>query len=211
VTAGQETVAIRMSAHPVFAAVAGVFARPIAAPSANRFGRISPTTADDVLEELGGRIEVVVDGGPCPHGIESTIVLPCDGGVEILRHGPVGAEELGGFGPLLERVGGPVVPGMGKSHYAPATPLSVREAGWVPPRGARVGLLQWGRSAGAAEFSEVVALSPSGDLREAAAALYRSLRRLDAAGLEAIVCDPLPEVGLGVAMMDRLRKAAARE
>lgn len=212
-TAGQDTVALRMSAHPVFQKVAGVFGKPIAAPSANRFGRISPTTAEHVLAELNGRIPLVVDGGPCIHGIESTIVLVDGNELEILRHGPIGADQLSPFG-KLRTVGGKVAaPGAMKSHYAPRTRLVILEAGGseptVPFSKDRTGFLSW--SAGGEGYAQVEHLSKKQNLREAAANLYAAMRRLDESGVEIIVAEPVPEEGLGVAIMDRLRKAAARE
>jgi len=158
-----------------------------------------------VLSELDGRIPLILDGGPCAHGIESTIVLIRDNGMEILRHGPVTAEELLKFGRVLLGSGGISAPGMMKSHYAPRTPLIV-----TPQRtfaSSKIGLLAWtgsGEGYGAVEH-----LSPTQDLREAAANLYGAMRRLDEAGLDLIVAEPVPENGLGVAIMERLRKAAA--
>lgn len=216
VTAGQETVALRMSAHPVFQRVVEALGKPVAAPSANRFGRISPTTASHVLAELDGRIPLVLDGGSCTHGIESTIVLVHEQGVEILRHGPITAEQLAEFGEVLVPRGDVAVPGHMKSHYAPRTPLVIFNA--LPGEGLnhdhgdwpeKTGLLAWqGKGRG---FALVEHLSHSMNLREAAAHLYGAMRRLDEAGLELIVAEAMPETGLGVAIMDRLRKAAARE
>ena len=216
VTAGEDTVAVRMSGHPIFSKVAEALGQPIAAPSANRFGRISPTSASHVMSELGGRIPLILDGGPCTHGIESTIVLVREQGVEILRHGPVTAEELAQFGEILTPQGGVSAPGNLKSHYAPRTPLVICES--VPGEGLdrsqgpwpdATGLLSW--QARGRGFAKVEHLSESMDLREAAANLYGAMRRLDEAGLELIVAEAVPETGLGVAIMDRLRKAAARE
>lgn len=216
VTAGQDTVALRMSAHPVFQRVSEAFGKPIAAPSANRFGRISPTTAGHVMIELGGRIPLILDGGPCSHGIESTIVLVRDQGVDILRHGPITAEQLAEFGEVGGADGKVAAPGGMKSHYAPRTPLVICNE--LPDQGLnhsdsswpeKAGLLSWhGKGRG---FTQVEHLSESMDLREAAANLYGAMRRLDEAGLELIVAEAVPETGLGVAIMDRLRKAAARE
>lgn len=208
VTSGQETVAVRMSAHPVFREIALNAGTPLAAPSANRFGRISPTTADHVLAELDGRIEIIVDGGACAHGIESTIVhVRDDDHLAILRAGPVTAEELSAFAAVeTDLSSGVSAPGRLASHYAPATPLDLEEN---PTPAADVGLLAW-RPVEASGFGAVEILSRSGDLREAAANLYAAMRRLDAAGLARIVALPVPGEGLGVAMMDRLRKAAAR-
>jgi len=213
VTAGQETVALRMSAHPAFQKVAEAFGQPIAAPSANRFGRISPTSAEHVLSELDGRIPLILDGGPCAHGIESTIVLILDNGMEVLRHGPVTAEELLKFGRVLPGSGGISAPGMMKSHYAPRTRLEIK---WHPVDAlsgssagsqCHAGFLAWSSSGDG--YGAVERLSPTQNLREAAANLYGAMRRLDEAGLDLIVAEPVPETGLGVAIMERLRKAAA--
>jgi len=204
VTAGQDTVAVRMSAHPVFQAVLQAFGKPVAAPSANRFGRISPTSAADVLAELGGRIPLILDGGPCLHGVESTIVLVRDGELHILRHGPITAGELGAFGPVRGGVAGISAPGSLASHYAPRTPLVIGD----PIPAPRTGLLAW--SASGEGFERVEFLSRTQDLREAAANLYAGMRRLDGAGLDRILAEPVPEHGLGAAIMERLRKAAAR-
>lgn len=204
VTAGQETVAVRLSAHPVFQQVLQSYGKPVAAPSANRFGRISPTCAEHVLDELGGRIPLVLDGGPCRHGVESTIVLVRGNELHILRHGPVTEEDLADFGDVRGAVPGISSPGGLASHYAPRTPLLIGPAAPAPG----MGLLAW-RGDGAG-FERVEFLSRTGDLREAAANLYGALRRLDGAGLKGIVAEPLPGSGLGAAIMERLRKAAAR-
>lgn len=203
VTAGQNTVALRVSAHPVFQSVARAFGKPIAAPSANRFGRISPTTAQHVLTELGGRIPLIIDGGPCAHGIESTIVRVFPDHLEILRHGPITAEQLAKFAPIHSPGNDVTAPGMLKSHYAPRTKLIIEQ----PRPHPRAGLLAWTHSGDG--FAKVEYLSHTQDLREAAANLYGAMRRLDEAGLDFIVAEPLPESGLGRAIMERLRKAAA--
>lgn len=211
VTAGQETVAVRMSAHPVFRQIALNAGTPLAAPSANRFGRISPTIAQHVLAELDGRIEFIVDGGPCGHGIESTIVLVADDHLEILRHGPVTESDLEKIAPVRASHREDIAtPGNLKSHYAPATPLDIVEDLSVVDRRS-AGLLAWRTVDDAAGFAAVELLSAGGDLREAAANLYAGMRRLDALGLGLIVALPVPEEGLGAAIMERLRKAAARE
>jgi len=207
VASGLPTVALRMSAHPVFRAVVAAFGRPLAAPSANRFGRISPTAAAHVMSELAGRIRLVVDGGPTTHGVESTIIAVAGGRIEILRSGPVTREELAGFAEVTAPgvVAKPVAPGQLKSHYAPRTPLCLA-ANPQPVPGKRCGLLAWKKAVPGFEAVEV--LSANGDLREAATHLFAALRRLDEAGLDLIVAEPVPETGLGVAIMDRLRKAA---
>ncbi len=208
VTAGQDTVAVRMSAHPVLGAVLAEFDRPVAAPSANRFGRISPTTAEHVVAELGGRVPLVVDGGACEHGIESTIVMVAKGEISILRPGPITVEQLGELAPIRGGgVGAPVVPGAMKSHYAPATRVEVRAD--LPNVGDdRTALLSF-RRGNFCEYRMIEVLSEAGDLREAAANLYGALRRLDQSGAELILAEGVPERGIGSAIMERLRKAAA--
>ena len=219
VTSGQDTVALRMSAHPVFRQVAQMYGKPIAAPSANRFGRISPTTAAHVMAELAGRIALIVDGGPCVHGLESTIVLVREQGVKILRHGPITRERLSEYCLIVSEDADILTPGSMESHYAPRTRLIIsrhlgsgrselldRERMLWPKKTA---LLLWSESGGGFEFVEH--LSRGQDLREAAANLYGAMRRLDEAGQDLIVAEAVPETGLGVAIMERLRKAASRE
>lgn len=223
VTSGLGTVGIRMSAHEVMRAVAK--ALPVAAPSANRFGRISPTSADAVIEELGGRIPLVVDGGACRDGIESTIVAPemSDKGpvLRLLRPGPVSREELRKFAKVVKprktRADHIEAPGQTESHYAPSTPLRVVEKSgdFVPEEGISYGLLSYrgeGRSSllEATDWAHVEILSPGkGKLAEGAVRLFYCLRKLDAAGVDVIVAEAVSETGIGVAMMDRLRRAAA--
>ena len=206
VTAGQETVAVRMSAHPLFTEVAQRFAKPLAAPSANRFGCISPTTAAHVLAELDGRIPFILDGGPCAHGIESTIVHVSKEGLRILREGPITRDDLRTFAPLLEDDIAISAPGGLKSHYAPRTPLVLEKN--PSPRTDKTGLLAF--SSPREGFAKIEILTAKSDLREAAANLYGAMRRLDEAGLDLIVAEEIPETGIGAAIMERLRKAAAR-
>jgi L-threonylcarbamoyladenylate synthase len=218
VTAGLETVAVRMSAHAIFCEVIQAFGKPLAAPSANRFGRLSPTSAHDVLEELGGRVPLIVDAGQTEHGLESTIVSLKAGQLEILRRGPILDEQIAqaaGMTPIDESAlidtDRPRAPGRLPSHYAPGTPLLLVEdaASFVRPDGKRCGLVAW-RSINAEQFAEVRYLSRRGDLREAAANLFRCLRELDQAELDLIVVEHVPERGLGLAIMDRLKRAATR-
>ncbi len=213
VTSGLPTVAVRMSAHPLFRAVATRFGKPLAAPSANRFGRISPTTAAHVMAELGGRIPLILDGGATEHGVESTVIAVDRSRIKILRSGPVTKEDLAKFGEVVfEKAGAvPNAPGQLKTHYAPATPLQlVGDArDFVPAYGQRCGLLAWNLSAPAETFASIEILSPAQNAREAAARLFAALRRLDEAGLDLIVAERVPEEGLGIAIMDRLRKASA--
>ncbi|MEQ1850761.1 MAG: L-threonylcarbamoyladenylate synthase [Chthoniobacteraceae bacterium] len=213
VTAGLETVAVRISAHPVFAAVIGAFGKPLAAPSANRFGRISPTTARHVMDELSGKIHLVVDAGPSTHGMESTIVTVRDDNAWILRNGPVTAADLGRYVAKVAvstRSALPNAPGQLKSHYAPATKMQLLRPGERPPLNpaGRAGLLAWCAADDAKGFKKVEILSRTGDMREAAATLFSKLRVLDSANLDLIVAESVPEEGLGAAIMDRLRKAA---
>ena len=207
VRSGLPTVALRCSAHPVMAAVIDELGRPIAAPSANRFGRISPVTAEHVVEELGGRIPLVLDGGPCRHGLESTIVAVEDRRLVLLRPGPVTAEVLEKFAPVERAAGGVVVsaPGMLESHYAPRTPLKLwPEDSPLPDDAATSGVLAFG--AVGPGFAAVEAL-PS-DPADAAPLFFAALRRLDAAGVRRIYAREISESGLGMAIMDRLRRAA---
>ena len=205
VTAGQDTVAVRMSAHPVFQEVVQTFGKPLAAPSANRFGRISPTCAAHVMSELEGRIALILDGGPCTHGIESTIVHVLEDRLQVLRPGPITEAELRAFAPVFQGPAGVAAPGGLKSHYAPRTKLVIEQK--PMPRGPRDGLLSWLHSGEG--FSQTEFLSRSNDLREAAANLYSAMRRLDEAGIDLIIAESLPESGIGAAIMERLRKAAA--
>jgi len=204
---GLPTVAVRISAHPFFRAVISAFGRPLAATSTNRFGRISPTAAPHVLSELEGRIPLILDGGPTDHGVESTIVAVTGTRMEILRSGPVTREELSAFGEVTEAgaTSKPIAPGQLKSHYAPRTPLQLTTS---PTPAPRCGLLAFREAIPG--FEKVEILSPSGNLREAAANLFAAMRRLDEANLSLILAEPVPETGLGLAIMDRLRKAAAR-
>lgn len=211
VTSGLSTVAVRMSANPVFAEVTARLNKPLAAPSANRFGRISPTCADHVREELDGRIPLILDGGATTHGIESTIVQIRGGSLNILRPGPITADMLATSGPVqtIQKASSekPAAPGQLESHYAPTTPLFLAASN-LP--GTRHGLLARDAKSPRTNFSAVEVLSPSGDLRESAANLFAAMRRLDHAGLDAIVAEPMPEEGLGVAINERLRRAAHR-
>ena len=213
VCSGLPTVAVRRSVHPVFSAVARHFGRPLAAPSANRFGRISPTAAAHVLTELGGRIPLILDGGPTSHGLESTIVAPEKEGIRILRLGPVTREQLAEFAPVRVCGGAvderPEAPGQLKSHYAPAKPLRLLRAG-EPVLGdtESAGLLAWRE--GRDGFGAVEVLSKTGDLREAAANVFAALRRLDEGAWTQLYAELLPEEGLGAAVNERLGRAAAR-
>ena len=225
VTAGLDTVAVRFSAHRVFAEIVGELDEPLAAPSANRFGRVSPTTAQHVLDELEGRIPLIVDAGPTEHGIESTIVAVRDGRIAILRRGPITDEQLSEFADIVSVTGTQRIsaPGQLPSHYTPTTPLRlIDNAEASPPqKNQRVGLLAWSsafpspmssqlETRHSEAFAAVRNLSDRGDLRQAAANLFRYLRELDALGLDLIVAERVPSRGLGAAIMDRLERASHR-
>jgi len=224
VTSGLETVAVRMSAHEVMRAVAKELG-PIAAPSANRFGRISPTSAAAVIEELGGKIPMVIDGGACRDGVESTIIAPemTEKGpvLRLLRPGPISKEELRKFAKVIKpkrtKADHIEAPGQVESHYAPATPLRVIEKGesFVPEEGTSYGLLSYRGEGGTCllnetEWAATEIMTPGkGKLAEAGVRLFYCLRQLDAAGVDMIIVEPVSETGVGVAIMDRLRRAAA--
>lgn len=209
VTAGLPTVALRMPggfAHELIEA----FGRPLAAPSANSSGRITATTAEAVAADLGDRLELIVDGGATPVGLESTIVRAEADGVRILRPGGIGAEEIekaAGVKLLREAAKGIQAPGMLVSHYAPGA--AVRP----DAREVRDGeaLLAFGpnRIAGAERAVAMLNLSETGDLREAAANLFSHLAALDCSGAATIAVEPVRHDGLGEAINDRLARAAA--
>jgi L-threonylcarbamoyladenylate synthase len=209
VTAGLDTVALRMP-KGFGARLIEALGHPLAAPSANSSGRISTTTAAAVDADLGARIPLIVDGGPTPVGLESTIVKADGGAMMLLRPGGVPAEEIEKvIGKPLRRGGasGVEAPGMLASHYAPhaAMRLDARE---VRP-GAALLAFGPGRIAGSENAVAIRNLSPSGDLGEAAANLFTMLRELDASGAAAIAVEPIPATGLGEAINDRLARAAA--
>jgi L-threonylcarbamoyladenylate synthase len=210
-TAGLDSIAVRLPQHPVALDIIRGFGGPIVAPSANRSGHVSPTTAQHVLADLGGRIDLIVDGGETPVGVESTIVA-CLDAPTLLRPGGMtrsDIEQLLGQ-PLADAAAhgndAPRAPGMLKSHYAPRTPLRL-DAGRVEPGEA---LLAFGPklAADTAAAVKVLNLSARGDPVEAAANLFSHLRALDAAGATAIAVMPIPHEGLGEAINDRLRRAA---
>jgi len=200
VSGGMDTVAIRVPAHTLAQELLREAKLPIAAPSANRSGRISPTEAAHVREELEGRIAMILDGGACTVGIESTVVDTTGDVPVILRPGSVTREQLG-----IDFYAGSGIksPGMLASHYAPSKPMrlhatDVRNDEALLAFGARV-----------PKSMLVENLSPSGNLQEAAANLFRMLRRLDASAAKSIAVMPIPEEGLGVAINDRLKRAAS--
>lgn len=228
VTSGLPTVACRVTSHESMRGIARALGRPIAAPSANRFGHISPTSAGAVLKELGGSIPLLLDAGACSEGLESTILMPCmdekgKPAVRLLREGPITREKLRPICRVLKPgrkdaapPAAPCAPGQLKGHYAPAKPLQLhnpREP-FEPQPGVRYGLISYqGDSPLAAQdcWESLMTLSPgSGRLAEAAVRLFAVMRAMDEQeGVQAIIAEELPETGLGRAMMDRLRRAAA--
>lgn len=192
VTAGLPTIALRVPAHPAMQALLRATGKPLAAPSANASGRISPTRVQHVLASLGGRIPLLIDGGATERGIESTIIAATGGPLRLLRRGPVEVE-------AAEATGAIEAPGMMASHYAPTKPLR------LDATQARDGeyLIGFGAVAGN------VSLSESGDLVEAAARLFDLLYEADASSKQRIAVAPVPGAGLAAAIRDRLMRAAA--
>lgn len=210
VTAGLDTVAVRISAHPLFLDIVRAFGKPLAAPSANRFGRISPTTAQHAFDELNGHIPLIIDAGPTTHGIESTIVRVEDDKINILRRGPITSEQLSEFGRVRTAKGRERIsaPGQLPSHYAPKTPLRLVGDLNSFESNQRCALLAWTPIKNDKRFVAIRNLSESHDVREAAANLFRYLRELDTLNVDLIIAEPVPSEELGAAIMDRLRRAA---
>jgi L-threonylcarbamoyladenylate synthase len=211
-TAGLDSIAVRVPDHAVAHAILKAFGKPVVAPSANRSGHLSPTNAAHVVADLGGRIDLIIDGGATPVGVESTIVA-CLGEPVLLRPGglPRAAIErtLGRkLSDASSASDAPLAPGMLASHYAPRTPLKLGASHVA----AGEALLAFGATppAGAERAKSALNLSPHGDLIEAAANLFSHLRALDAAGASAIAVMPIPNEGLGEAINDRLARAAAQ-
>lgn len=213
-TAGGPTVALRVPA-PAFVRAVAERTGPLVAPSANRSGKVSATSAKAVLEELGGRIALVVDGGPSAIGVEST-VIDTTGAPRLLRPGAIGRDAIEAVvGPLAAAADAPAAgdgeplrsPGLLGSHYAPSARLRLDvEAADVRPG---EGWLALGDAPSAAGEDHTVRLSATGDVDEAARALYAGLRALDAAGVAVIAVSPVPDRGIGAAIRDRLKRAAA--
>lgn len=217
ITAGLSTVAVRMPNHPVAQSLIREAGTPIAAPSANPFGYVSPTTAQHVAAGLGGTIDLILDDGPCPIGVESTIVSLAGSQPELLRPGSITIEQLSAVIGAIRQSSSvnqqPIAPGQLSRHYATRTQLIL-----LPSAGARP-LLNDDERSGLLihshpkdtdnRFAAVEILSSTGDLREAARHLFAALRRLDSLGLDRIYVEPCKEEGLGLAIMDRLRRCAA--
>jgi len=213
VTAGIDSVAVRVPAHPLARRLIELAAVPVAAPSANPFGYISPTTAAHVRAQLGDRVDIVLDGGPCRVGLESTIVSLLGAKPQVLRTGGITLEQLrAAIGAVeLATADSPLLaPGQLPRHYAPRVPLRLVASPAAVDGAARSGaaLLAPAPVVDSIGFAHVEVLSSSGDLAEVAARLFAALRRLDAAAFTALYALPVPEEGLGRAIMDRLRRAA---
>jgi L-threonylcarbamoyladenylate synthase len=213
VTAGSPLVAIRVPAHPLTLSLLKGLPFPLAAPSANPFGYISPTTAKHVEAQLGDKIPYILDGGPATVGIESTIVGFDKGGHALLyRQGGIPSEDMEAITGKIKMVkasGKPQTSGMLKSHYAPTTPLFLGDLADLRTlhSGKKIGLLRYSEKLEGVPADWQVVLSPSGDLHEAAKSLFSGLIRLDSMGLELILAETVPETGLGRAINDRLRRA----
>jgi len=193
VTAGLSTIGIRVPAHPAMQDLLRAVGRPLAAPSANASGSISPTRAEHVMKSLSGRIPLVIDGGATERGLESTIVAATDGSLRLLRPGPLEIEAQRASGERIE------APGQLESHYAPSKPLRLN----ANEAAADEYLIGFGEIAGDSS------LSPSGDLVEAAVRLFDLLHEAEASPKRRIAIAPIPDVELGAAINDRLRRAAA--
>jgi len=194
VTAGLSTIALRVPAHPAMQALLRRTGRPLAAPSANASGRISPTRAEHVLKSLEGRIPLIVDAGPTERGLESTIVAAADGPIRLLRRGPV--EVAGAIEAETAEI---EAPGQLASHYAPSKPLRLNAAEATQDEF----MIGFGKAGGD------VNLSANADPVEAAARLFELLHVADASAKPRIAVAPIPDEGLGAAINDRLRRAAA--
>ncbi len=232
VSAGLPTVGVRCSQHEIFSEIVEALGRPLAAPSANRFGRISPTSAEAVVSELDGRIPLIVDGGACARGLESTIVKlkapdkksKGKATIQILRCGPISAQDLKRYA-KIEMVtndavseNAPEAPGLLESHYAPQTPLRLLEKpedfkadpeksyGLLSYRGKKKdGYLNLHR------WHEIEILSPgSGKTTEAALRFFYLLRKMDESGVDEIIAEPVSDFGVGAAIMERLKRASVK-
>ena len=203
VTAGLPTIALRCPAHPVMQALLKKSGLNSAAPSANKSGGISPTRAEHVLAGLGGAVPMILDGGPCSAGLESTIVAVRDNGWQILRPGPVTSakiERVLGTSPLAASGDNIEAPGQLASHYAPSKAVRLNVIQQEPG--------EWHIGFGAIEGNDN--LSASGDLAQAAANLFEALHRADASAALSISVAPIPHEGIGVAINDRLQRASIR-
>ncbi|MBJ7366354.1 MAG: threonylcarbamoyl-AMP synthase [Thermoleophilia bacterium] len=215
VTGGRDTVAVRVPDHPLALELLRAFGGPVAAPSANRFGRPSPTRANDVRDELGDTVDVILDGGPCAIGVESTVLDLTSNPPQVLRPGGVSVEQLEAvIGPVDGASGPARAPGMLEAHYAPGARVEVVSADAAAARAADLTAAGTSVALLAADVisplpDSVLVLGPAGAPDAYAALLYTAFRRADAAGCQVIVAVPPPARGIGVAVRDRLARAAA--
>lgn len=216
VTAGSSRVAVRVPRHPVALEVLTKLNFPVAAPSANPFGYISPTTAAHVEQQLGEQIPYILDGGSCTVGVESTIVGIENDRPTIFRKGGLSVEAIEDcIGPVMVRehsTSDPAAPGMLKSHYAPRVPVVLGKPEDILEqyRGQAVGVIRFREKTGGIPEHQQLILSANGDYREAARRLFAGMRYLDQLALDVIIAELLPEEDLGRAINDRLRRAAAQ-
>jgi len=214
VTAGLDSVAVRVPAHPMALDLLSQLDFPLAAPSANPFGYVSPTTPQHVKDQLDGLIPYILDGGECSVGVESTIVCETDGRLQVLRLGGISVEELESLvGPIEVNVDAsesPLTPGSLKSHYATGTPLLLGPIDLSNHDPETVGILSFKSRYAPVPVEHQITLSPEGNLHQAAKYLFAALRHLDSLNLEVILAEEFPETGLGRAINDRLRRAASK-
>ncbi len=214
ITANLDTVAVRIPKHPIALSLLNAAKTPIAAPSANPFGYLSPTTAEHVDRQLGSKVKMILDGGECDCGVESTIVDFTKETPEILRHGGYTKEDIEKIcGPvnlgqaILEQ---PLAPGQLASHYSPETKLVILSKDQKPNENLNFGILTHSHLSDDIECKYIERISPEGNAKEAAHNLFAALHRLDQLKLDIIYAYEFPEKGLGSAIMDRLRKAAVK-
>jgi L-threonylcarbamoyladenylate synthase len=215
VTSGLDSVAVRVPNHQLTLDLLSQLDFPLAAPSANPFGYISPTSAEHVVAQLGGKIPYILDGGECTVGVESTIVAEREGKIVVLRVGGIGVEEI-------EEVVGKVdlatnatperiqSPGSMESHYAPRTVLKLGDLDLENLDLRATGIISFQKRYAEIPVDHQIVLSAEGDLREAAKNLFAAMRYLDNKRLKLILAEPVPDIGLGRAINDRLRRASAR-
>ncbi|CAN5360475.1 L-threonylcarbamoyladenylate synthase [soil metagenome] len=214
VTSGLPTVAVRIPNHPLTLDLLRSLDFPLAAPSANPFGYISPTTAQHVADQLGDQVPYILDGGPAGVGIESTIIGIENNVATVFRLGGMALDQIEQvIGPVAVRThstSNPSAPGMLSSHYAPRKPLRLLAPGESPQPHERAGALVFREPFGGLHPANQRVLSPTGDLDEAAKNLFAHLRALDMLPIDVIYAEPLPNAGLGFAMNDRLRRASVQ-
>lgn len=217
ITAGKPDVALRIPNHPLTLELLQMLDFPLAAPSANPFGYISPTTAVHVQKQLFGKIPYILDGGACKQGLESTVIGFVDGKPKLHRLGALSLESLQELIPDLELMtkaaNAPVAPGMLSQHYSPNTRMFLLEdltEALQNFAGKRIGIISLSQAFSTIAPEWQVVLSENGDLEEAASKLYAALHYLDSLQLDVILAERMPEIGLGAAMNDRLTRAAAK-